>query len=431
MPLAIILTLIAPWLFGRYRLWQSRVEEGGWEVAERMERTRAAEADRARLLERARIASRMHDSLGHDLALIAVRAAALEMAAQADPSGRGGPGSEADPEGLEGLEGADSGTDQSRSAQRKAAAGLRTAAHEANLRLREVIGFLRESPEGAEGAGGAEGDEAAPVESVSALVERASDAGLSVRLLREGPDPDPRSPGGRTAHRVVQEALTNAAKYAPGAAVSVRVIREEGVTRVTVEDSGTTTGPALPARSGGHEGTGSGLADLRSLVAEGGGGFEAGPVTEGTGFAVRAVLPDSPDRTEPSDPTGSQTSLLHAEASGRARRSLFTAVAVPTAISLLVVGFGFLVLWWVSSNSVLPPEHYEPLSVGDSRAAVEEVLPRFAYPPNSVDDAPPPPTDADECRYYLVVSESGLPPVYRLCFGDGVLVSKERIERTE
>uniref|UniRef100_UPI00036421BB sensor histidine kinase n=1 Tax=Nocardiopsis ganjiahuensis TaxID=239984 RepID=UPI00036421BB len=244
--LALVLTLVTPWLFGRYWHWQSLVGRGGWEMAERMERARVAETDRARLLERARIASRMHDSLGHDLALIAVRAAALEMSAKDDPE------------------------------RREAAAELRGAAHDANLRLREVIGVLREEPEDT------------PTETVSDLVERASDAGLSVRLLREGSDPDPGSASGRAAHRVVQEALTNAAKYAPGAEVSVRIVRGGGVTRVTVEDTGAVTESALPARSEDTEG---GLAGLRALAADEGGTFESGP--SGDGFAVRAVLPDT------------------------------------------------------------------------------------------------------------------------------------------
>ena len=44
-----------------------------------MEREQQAVADQARLRERSRIASDMHDSLGHELSLIAVRAAALEV----------------------------------------------------------------------------------------------------------------------------------------------------------------------------------------------------------------------------------------------------------------------------------------------------------------------------------------------------------------
>lgn len=381
--LALVLTLVTPWLFGRYWHWQNRVGHGGWEMAERMERTRAAETDRARLLERARIASRMHDSLGHDLALIAVRAAALEMAAQEDPE------------------------------RREAAAELRGAAHEASLRLREVIGFLREKPEDP------------PTETVSDLVERASDAGLSVRLLREGPDPDPGSVSGRSAHRVVQEALTNAAKYAPGAEVSVRVVRGDGVTRVTVEDTGTVTGSTVPSRP---EDTGGGLAGLRALAEKEGGTFESGP--SGSGFALRAVLPETHGSPDSAD-TATRAHQLRAQTRGRARRSLITAVVVPSALGMATVGVAFLALWWVSANSVLPPERYELLSVGDPRATVEAELPRYSYPASSVDDPPPPPAEADECRYFLVTMEGGLPPVYRLCFADGVLVSKEGIERTQ
>jgi signal transduction histidine kinase len=148
-----VLVLVAPWLLGRYLPWHARLSRGGWEVAERMERARAADAERARLRERARIASRMHDSLGHDLALLAVRAAALEMASADSPE------------------------------RREAAAELRASAHEAGLRLREIIGVLRE------------GDDEPSAEPVADLVRRATDAGMAVRLLREGPRPAGRAAG--------------------------------------------------------------------------------------------------------------------------------------------------------------------------------------------------------------------------------------------
>lgn len=159
-----------------------------------MERTSAAEAGRSRLRERAHIASRMHDSLGHGLSLIAVRAAALEMASRHEPD------------------------------QEAAASELHAATHEANLRLREVIGVLREEPD--------DGPWDVSDESVSTLVGHAAEAGLSVLLLRQGPGPEPDSWTGRTVHGVVREALTNAAEYAPGSRVSVHVVREEVPVRV-------------------------------------------------------------------------------------------------------------------------------------------------------------------------------------------------------
>lgn len=412
--LTIALSTLTPWLFGRYQRLRRRVWRGGWEIAERMERTRAAEADRARLRERARIATRMHDSLGHDLALIAVRAAALEMTALED------------------------------SEQGRAAGELRTAAHEANLRLREIIGVLREDDDGGDGHGeaasgpGAGGPKAGTLntddpgtgESVAALVQRASDAGMRVRLLREGPDPDPSAPGGGAVHRVVQEALTNAAKYAPEAEVTVRVVREADRTRVSVSDTGPpgAVRTVLPARSGG----GSGLVGLRALVEELGGSFTAGR-EEGAGFTVRATVPDPGAEGGAEDLGESETRRAHGEARARARRRLVTAVAVPAALGLGLAAVGFGLLSWVGVNTVLSPERYGRLTVGDDRERVEEVLPRFSYPEHSVSaraSEPPAPPGA-QCLFYLSRYENGLPPVYRLCFEDGVLVAKDELQRTD
>jgi signal transduction histidine kinase len=429
--LTIALSTLTPWLFGRYQRLRRRVWRGGWEIAERMERTRAAEADRARLRERARIATRMHDSLGHDLALIAVRAAALEMTARED------------------------------SEQSRAAGELRAAAHEANLRLREVIGVLRESGDGDGGddpgeavsgpgaigpgpgglnasgfdagtpnAGAPNASEPDAGESVAALVQRASDAGMRVRLLREGPDPDPAAPGGGAVHRVVQEALTNAAKYAPEAEVTVRVVRESDRTRVSVSDTGPpgAVRTVLPARSGG----GSGLAGLRALVEELGGGFAAGR-EEGAGFTVRATVPDPGAEGGAEDLGESETHRAHSEARARARRRLVAAVAVPAALGLGLVAVGFGLLAWVGVNTVLPAERYERLSVGDDRERVEEVLPRFSYPEGSVSAraSEPPAPPGTRCLFYLSRYENGLPPVYRLCFEGGVLVAKDELQRTD
>ncbi|KOX17026.1 sensor histidine kinase [Nocardiopsis sp. NRRL B-16309] len=402
--------VVAPWLFGRYLPWHRRLSRGGWEVAERMERARAADADRARLRERTRIASRMHDSLGHDLALIAVRAAALEMASTDTPE------------------------------QRSAAAELRASAHAANLRLREIIGVLREETE------------VPAAEPVADLVQRATDAGMAIRLLREGPDPDPADPGGQAVHRVVQEGLTNAARYAPGTEVSVTVVRSAGRTRIDVED----TGPAGegPVAVPGSGGTGSsGLAALRARVEGLGGTFRAGGTDRG--FAVHAVVPDSTDSAAPAREVGdpgvgagaagtkgpgaasaeeegepTETRRALDEVRGRARRSLATALAVPLGLAAVLTALGFALLWWVSANSDLPAEDYDRLSVGDAREDVERVLPLFAYPERSVDPLPPAPPGA-ECRFYLVDHEGGLPPVYRLCFADGVLTDKGEFRRID
>ena len=105
-----------------------------------------------------------------------------------------------------------------------------------------------------------------------------------------------------------------------------------------------------------------------------------------------------------------------------------TRICSRNSIGVALAGFG--ILRWIGVNSVLPPERYEELSVGEDRERVERVLPRYPYPERSVSDAPPEPPGA-ECSFYLVRHENGLPPVYRLCFADGVLVDKDEIQRFE
>ncbi|WP_245881710.1 sensor histidine kinase, partial [Streptomyces milbemycinicus] len=183
----LLLNVVVPWLLGRYRRQYEHLVHAGWELADRMEREQRAVADQARLRERSRIAGDMHDSLGHDLALIALRAAALQI----------------DPELSD--------------RHRAAAAELREAASTATSQLRDIIGVLRT------------GDDPAPTapadEGVGALVERARSSGLAVEL-EYGPEDGERRydadgakgadlppMADRAVYRVVQEALTNAAKH--------------------------------------------------------------------------------------------------------------------------------------------------------------------------------------------------------------------------
>ncbi|WP_155128432.1 sensor histidine kinase [[Actinomadura] parvosata] len=221
---AVLGTYVVPHLFGvlRRKLLQQRAQ------------ARTSAEAQARLRERARIAREMHDSLGHDLALIAVRAAGLELAPGLAP------------------------------AQVKAAGELRLAAADATERLRQIIGLLREDSDAAP---------LAPVgEDVPELVRRAADSGMSITLdLGPGPVPG-------LARAVVQEGLTNAAKHAPGAAVEVSVSPH----RVRVRNGPPRSRPT--ARSGGL-----GLTGLRERVRLAGGTLSAGPV--GDGFELTVSLP--------------------------------------------------------------------------------------------------------------------------------------------
>lgn len=109
-----LLFVVLPWLVGRHRQHQSLLVSAGWERAERMEHEQQLLVDQARLRERALIAQDMHDSLGHELSLIALRAGALEVAPDLADRHQGAVGE------------------------------LRQAAGTATDRLADIIGVLRE-----------------------------------------------------------------------------------------------------------------------------------------------------------------------------------------------------------------------------------------------------------------------------------------------
>ncbi|TDE99165.1 sensor histidine kinase [Occultella glacieicola] len=238
------------------------------ERAARAEADRDRQAERARLAERARIAREMHDVLAHRLSLLATYAGALEYRpdAPADQVAR-------------------------------AAAVLRTGTHEALEDLREVIGVLR-LPEG-DGSDRPAGqdlrdphDRPRPqpdVPEIAALVATTRAAGTEITYAHHYADPAT-LPGlsARTGYRIVQEALTNARKHAPGAPVRVRVDGEpgEGLTVEVVNDAA--SAPRDPALAG----SSAGLIGLAERVDLAGGRITHGPDgPDGSGFRVAAWLP--------------------------------------------------------------------------------------------------------------------------------------------
>jgi signal transduction histidine kinase len=155
---------------------------------------------------------------------------------------------------------------------------IRESAHQALQDLREVIGVLRAPV----------GELPQPtVADVQLLVAESGRAGMRVDLRTEtsGAAPDG---VGRTAYRVVQEALTNARKHAPGAEVGVRVAGApgQGLT-VEVHNAAPAGVPTPGPRSG------QGLVGLAERVALAGGRLEHGPTTDG-GWRLSAWLPWPP-----------------------------------------------------------------------------------------------------------------------------------------
>ena len=203
---------VFPWLVGRY-LWQRReLAVGGWALAEELERGQTLVAEQAKLRERARIADDMHDALGHELSLLALRAGALEL----DPSLGSG--------------------------QRAVAADLRAGAAAATERLRTVIGVLRT---------GAPAPLEPVEETLDTLVDRVRRAGLVLDFpVDETPEPSAGLPPlvDRAVYRVVQEGLTNATRHAPGAPVTGRLTI--GADTVTVTLSNPAVEPVGSGRSG-------------------------------------------------------------------------------------------------------------------------------------------------------------------------------------
>jgi signal transduction histidine kinase len=117
------------------------------------------------------------------------------------------------------------------------------------------------------------------------LVERAAGSGLAVTLRLEGEREGLPRPIAQAAYRVVQEGITNALRYASGAAVAILVRGGPEVLVVEVAN-----GPATSSGDLAGAGTGNGLMGLRERVGACGGTVEAGPTPEG-GWRLCARLP--------------------------------------------------------------------------------------------------------------------------------------------
>ncbi len=384
------LALLLPWLVGRYRRARAALVRGGWQRAMSLEQRQRAVVEEARLRERTRIAADMHDSLGHELSLIALRAGALEL----EP---------ALPE-----------------RHRADLTELRMAVSDAVGNLRDTIGVLRESTDPVSAAPTAE--------SVEDLVHRAATSGVEVSLVREGEAPSLAPLVDRAVYRVVQESLTNATKHAPGSAVEVRIRHEAGATEVRVLNSAP-PGAVSAGRDTRPTPGNRGLTGMRERVAVLGGTLRAGP--HQGGFKVTATVPDrvSADRPQvaegPTHAAGSESTHQLAVAQRRARLRFAAAFVVPAGVALTALPAA-IVLAYQLSTCVLRPGAYESLRIGQERGEVQQKLPerQFPYPTDEMREAPAPP--GATCAFYR--SNGNLldeVDVYRLCYSGSRLVAKD------
>ncbi|MCI3930685.1 sensor histidine kinase [Streptomyces sp. AN091965] len=224
-------------------------------AANRQDLVRALEAQRAETetlqavqRERARIARDVHDFVGRELTLLSVRSQVLARRAAGGPHA----------DGFEEL------SETARSAHRM---------------LNEII-VQR----------GVDGRPTPGVEALPELVRRSALAGSPVDLHVDAAAHRLSPLRQAAVHRVVQECLTNAAKYAPGEVVTARVTVREGRLRVRVSNplpsvgpAGEPDGPAAPVSAG------TGTAGMGERVRTLGGTFFAGP-RDGS-YEVEADLP--------------------------------------------------------------------------------------------------------------------------------------------
>lgn len=231
------------------RSWADRARE-----AEEGQRLRIEEARHG---ERERIAREMHDALAHRISLLAVHAGALEVRRDAP------------------------------AAEQQAAGVIRQCAYEALEDLRAVLGMLRGPVESAES------DRPQPTfADLPALVEQTRAAGTEVMLDDRVAAGAVSAATGRHAYRIVQEALTNARKHAPGAPVSVTLeTGADGGLRIDVINPVqlVAAGPGLPVGRP-LPGAGTGLLGLRERVRLLGGRLEH-QTTESGDFRLSASLP--------------------------------------------------------------------------------------------------------------------------------------------
>ena len=244
----VYLTFATAWLLGdANRSRRERTAQLEARAAD-LERTRAAEARRAVVEERTRIAREMHDVLAHSVSMIVVQAEAGPVVVERDPA-------------------------------RAVAAfdAISATGKEALRELRRLLGVLRE-------------DDAGPLAplpglaEIPALVQRVREAGLDVELRTSGDTDAVPSPVGLSAYRIVQEALTNVVKHAGPARVTVRLDAADGTLAVEVADDGLGSPSAAAGR---------GLLGMRERAGSLGGTVTAGPGAD-RGWTVRAELPLDP-----------------------------------------------------------------------------------------------------------------------------------------
>ena len=228
------------------------------------EQERRHSGERALLEERQRIARELHDVVAHHMSVIAIQAEAAPYKT-ADPP----------PELVESF------------------GEIRASALAGLAELRRVLGVLRTG-----------GQDTAPqpgLADLDALLDSARSGGVSVTVTRSGNPVTLPEGVDLSAYRIVQEALSNAMRHAPGSHVRLHLAyRPDSLAlevRTDAQAPASGAVPVLVASEARATGGGHGLVGMRERATMLGGSLEAGPTGDG-GFRVTAVLPVSPPEEE-------------------------------------------------------------------------------------------------------------------------------------
>ncbi|NGN68917.1 sensor histidine kinase [Streptomyces sp. A7024] len=228
-------------------------------LTEQKQLSEAERAQRTLLEERARIARELHDVVAHHMSVITVQADSASYRIGGLPA--------AAQEEFETI-----------------AATARTSLAE----MRRLLGVLRSEESGGE-------REPQPgLDAVPALVESTVRAGVPVELALPDPLPELPQAVGLSAYRIIQEALANVVRHAPGARTDVSVSGTDDRLSVLIVNGPAAT-PAEPLET--SESTGHGLVGMRERVRLVGGDLDTGPLPDG-GFRVAARLPVTEDESE-------------------------------------------------------------------------------------------------------------------------------------
>ncbi|WHM41311.1 histidine kinase [Streptomyces sp. BPTC-684] len=428
---------VVPGLASRYWYQRRTLLQTMQERNAQLLRERAMVAGQARLRERQRIAQDMHDSLGHQLALISVHTGALEV----DPALTG--------------------------RQREAVGVLREASVAAMHELRAVVGILRDGVEAPDHHTDEAQRAARGTAGVEPLVAAARAAGTTVEL-RETGEPRRLAPASdHAAYRIVQEALTNAYKHAPGAPIGVE-LRYEPDSLVVEVVNGPVAGPPPDEVVSGGQGL-TGLHERARLV---GGMVHTGRTGDG-GFRVAGVLPygaaEATTFVDTADDFRQQSGALPfgdggvagATGTGRQRagghvgwnvdlnvaerelamssRSRAGGVALGCGIAFAVVvllavaaGVGLFFLAGSADKATIDPAEYKDIKVGSPEQQVRDRLPDGdTFLTKGLPGKGPAEPAGSSCLV-LMSSELGdsikTEPVFRFCFKDGKLIEKQSYE---